>query len=804
MRHRVMAIGLAVFGLLGMVRAEEHPERTKMCWAHFVGWGFAQTDEHDQVMRVPSTRMLQPAGDRSLLGKEIHDDAGIFLAARKHIETALAYGVDGFCIDIANPEWYGGGIGHFFGGAEGTPFKIALCMDNLNFSNETLAKGLAAFIRKYKDHPNACRIDGRMVIFVYNLWGKGMDDWLSVRKELKEQGLDAYYIAQPAHETSMWDQPGKLAEALRGFEGFYDFGCNGFTPEEMRQRLANGRAAMEKSSRAGGIFCAGIAVGYSGQGSSFYRPFLNTGTLRSNWEAALANHADWVCLTTWNDYIENTQFEPSVINRDNLLRINREYLAQWRGTPAFARPPQVIYSYHEEVVLGDDLTLEVLNFSYTTAPASAIVRLLDAAGNVLKQFDPVALNQDALSVTTLRLTHEDMRDWGMMRVQASVTENGKAPAWRELYPITRRSGRTESVRTIRLRQDDLGGQKVELQIQPGEGGGLVASIRLNAWIYAGKAELLRNGFPVMDTEIRHKQKPVWTHTAVLPTLRVSPGDVYIVRFTDVSGRVTFSVPVHYVTGASELTEQPVIVTGSDFDENWPLWKRRISRLDAPQLTSVRIPEYDVFSVRYDFDQPVEGLLFSTSGWTFPAQRGCGTGFGVWTRKESVPTWRTTTGPEGKERTVLSFDGKENAVALTNRAMPTGPFTVELWIRPEAKGTDMTLFLDASGVSLSLDSRLRPELLRHGHVAPSSVRSPEPVAAGAWTHLAAVYDGKSLQLWQNGRKTAEASAPVCTNSVNSVSRIGNTLNLDKGFQGDMAGFSLEGAVRASDTFRLWRR
>ena len=804
MRHRVMAIGLAVFGLLGMVRAEEHPERTKMCWAHFVGWGFAQTDEHDQVMRVPSTRMLQPAGDRSLLGKEIHDDAGIFLAARKHIETALAYGVDGFCIDIANPEWYGGGIGHFFGGAEGTPFKIALCMDNLNFSNETLAKGLAAFIRKYKDHPNACRIDGRMVIFVYNLWGKGMDDWLSVRKELKEQGLDAYYIAQSAHETSMWDQPGKLAEALRGFEGFYDFGCNGFTPEEMRQRLANGRAAMEKSSRAGGIFCAGIAVGYSGQGSSFYRPFLNTGTLRSNWEAALANHADWVCLTTWNDYIENTQFEPSVINRDNLLRINREYLAQWRGTPAFARPPQVIYSYHEEVVLGDDLTLEVLNFSYTTAPASAIVRLLDAAGNVLKQFDPVALNQDALSVTTLRLTHEDMRDWGMMRVQASVTENGKAPAWRELYPITRRSGRTESVRTIRLRQDDLGGQKVELQIQPGEGGGLVASIRLNAWIYAGKAELLRNGFPVMDTEIRHKQKPVWTHTAVLPTLRVSPGDVYIVRFTDVSGRVTFSVPVHYVTGASELTDQPVIVTGSDFDENWPLWKRRISRLDAPQLISVRIPEYDVFSVRYDFDQPVEGLLFSTSGWTFPAQRGCGTGFGVWTRKESVPTWRTTTGPEGKERTVLSFDGKENAVALTNRAMPTGPFTVELWIRPEAKGTDMTLFLDASGVSLSLDSRLRPELLRHGHVAPSSVRSPEPVAAGAWTHLAAVYDGKSLQLWQNGRKTAEASAPVCTNSVNSVSRIGNTLNLDKGFQGDMAGFSLEGAVRASDTFRLWRR
>ena len=803
MGHRIIAIGLAVIGFLGIIHADENPEQKKMCWAHFVGWGFAQTDDHDQVMRVPSPRMLQPLGDRSLLGKDIHDDAGIFLASRKHVETALAYGVDGFCIDVVRPEWYSG-IGHFFRGAEGTPFKIALCMDSLNYSNESLTKGLSGFIRKFKDHPNACRIDGRMVIFVYNIGGKNIDEWLKVRKELKNQGLDAYYIVQPAHETSMWDNPAKLADALRGFEGFYDFGCNGFTPEEMKQRLANGRAVLDKSSRPDGIFCAGIAIGYIGQGSSFYRPFLNSGTLRSNWEAALANNADWVCLTTWNDFIESTQFEPTVINRDNLLRINREYLAQWREMPAVRRPPQVIYSYHEEIVLGDDMTLEVMNFSYTTAPASATVRLLDPAGKVLKQFAPVSLNSDSLSVTTLRLSHEEMKNWGMMRVQASVTENGKTPDWRELYPITRRSGRTESVRTIRLRQDDLGNQKADLKIQTGKDGSIVATIRLNTWTFAGKAELLRNGFPVMDTEIRHKLKPVWTHTAVLPALRVSPGDVYIVRFTDVSDRVTFSSPVRYITGSSELTEQPIIVTGSDYDENWPLWKKRISRLNTPLRTFMRIPEYDVFSLRYDFDRPVKGLLFSTSGWTFPAQLGSGRGFNVWPRKESVPIWKKTAGPDGKERTVLSFDGKENVVALTNRAMPTGPFTVELWIKPEAKGTGMALFIDASGITLSLNSRLQPEFLRHGHIAPASVRSPEPVSAGKWTHIAAVYDGKSLQLWQNGRKTAEASAPVCTNPINSVSRIGNTRDLDKGFQGEMAGFSLEGAVRTSGSFRLLKR
>lgn len=69
MGHKTIAVILAVVGFLGVILADENPEQKKMCWAHFVGWGFAQTDEHDQVMRHPSTRMLEPLGDRKLLGK---------------------------------------------------------------------------------------------------------------------------------------------------------------------------------------------------------------------------------------------------------------------------------------------------------------------------------------------------------------------------------------------------------------------------------------------------------------------------------------------------------------------------------------------------------------------------------------------------------------------------------------------------------------------------------------------------------------------------------------------------------------
>lgn len=223
MKHKRFMILCSLIGFLAVLTAAEDPRRQKMCWAHYVGWGFNQTDGYDLAMRSPGSWMLAPFGDRTLLGKNLQWDSGIFFGARKQIETALAYGVDGFCVDIVNPNSYVGGLERFFRDAEGTPFKVALCIDRLNYDNAYLIEHLGKFIATYKDHPNACRIDGKMVIFVYNIAGKKIDDWLAVRAELKKQGLDAYYLVQPAHETSMWSEPDKLADALRGFDGVLRF-----------------------------------------------------------------------------------------------------------------------------------------------------------------------------------------------------------------------------------------------------------------------------------------------------------------------------------------------------------------------------------------------------------------------------------------------------------------------------------------------------------------------------------------------------------------------------------------------------
>lgn len=110
---------------------------------------------------------------------------------------------------------------------------------------------------------------------------------------------------------------------------------------------------------------------------------------------------------------------------------------------------------------------------------------------------------------------------------------------------------------------------------------------------------------------------------------------------------------------------------------------------------------------------------------------------------------------------------------------------------------MTLFSDRCGISLSLDEEGRPVFLRN----QDSVTGKRALESGKWTHLAAVYTGESLVLYLNGKKIGEGKAAISTIPVNSLPRIGNALDLNNGFRGMLAGFSLEGAVRSPGEFRL---
>ena len=53
MKHKRFMILCSLIGFLAVLTAAEDPRRQKMCWAHYVGWGFNQTDGYDLAMRSP-------------------------------------------------------------------------------------------------------------------------------------------------------------------------------------------------------------------------------------------------------------------------------------------------------------------------------------------------------------------------------------------------------------------------------------------------------------------------------------------------------------------------------------------------------------------------------------------------------------------------------------------------------------------------------------------------------------------------------------------------------------------------------
>ncbi|HRU71015.1 MAG TPA: hypothetical protein P5111_08040 [Kiritimatiellia bacterium] len=793
-RKRSSAYAIAAgifFGSLAILRCAGLEVPAKMCWAHYVAWGFDQVNGYDRAIFDPHWR-LQKFNDRSLLGRHAQTDEGVGEATKLQIRTAIQYGIDGFCVDLpVRPDiretFYADSMTRFHHGAEGTAFKVAPCIDGTSPAPDLMTRALAAYLERWRHHPNTCLIDGRPVIFIYNSRPRTLDEWRVILTDLQARGLAAYWLVQPMGEGSLWEKKQILADNLAVFDGFYDFGVNGFSADQMLQRLTRGHRMLERL-RPGGLLVAGITQGYLGNANSFYRPYLNTGTLRDNWQAAVASGAQWVCLTTWNDYVEHTHFEPAAVGRDVMLRINREWLARWRDELPPPRPPQVFVSYHEEAVLGDDWTLEILNFSYTTPQAVLSVRVVDDAGTPVFEPAPITLPSDQLAVTTLRVPRIGMAGKRLLRVQARFVEGGRPDDWRELYPVVVRAGRMESLRTIRVALDSLAPEP-RLRLEERDGTH-VAAIRLERWNTAARVELLRNGWPVAEAELAHKGAPSVTCRLPLPASAATPADIYLARVSTLSGDVAWSAPAVDRRVPTDTTpiETPVIVSGVDFDEGW--WDPpRPMHAATARVERVKITAPELFTLTYPLTEGDGHLVPSHSGWDIPLLLG-GDHKGMRHNAAHMPTWCREA-----ERQVLSFDGRDDRAILPSRTMPYGPFTLELVIRPARTDRMMTLFADTCGVAVELmpDGRLRFTRRKE------RITSARALATDRWTHLAAVYDGLRLALYLDGRLNAEAPAAACLCRINSLPILGNAHDGKTPYEGLLGGFHLQSGVRGAGNF-----
>ena len=131
------------------------------------------------------------------------------------------------------------------------------------------------------------------------------------------------------------------------------------------------RAASQTWGRK--IWVATVMPGYNdtrtGRGDAFIRPRDDGAYYAKTWNGALASGADWVIITSWNEWPEGSYIEPSQAYGSRYLDLTRDWVARYKrgegaapapapaSTPRPTPTPAPTPSSPQVVVRGDVINL---------------------------------------------------------------------------------------------------------------------------------------------------------------------------------------------------------------------------------------------------------------------------------------------------------------------------------------------------------------------------------------------------------------------------------------------------------------
>ena len=281
------------------------PHRDRLVLAHWYPWwdpvAWADPQLLDQPLRLYSTDSVTDV-------------------ARNMQDVANA-GVDAVIVSWQGSEVGGGWnlrrLRYVLDGAQQAGLKVTVHLETLA-ANKVGREGatpdpdvLTAWIVELVDtlatHPAWLKVDGRPVIFAYVWDFAGSATWNTVRERLRAGGRTPVLMADSTNPANLL-----VADGLSTYSGTL------FAPDVaalMRDTASAVRMYHLLGANWGGprIAVATVMPGYdetrllgrSGRvvarvGGEFYD---------RQWQAALASGADWVVISTWNEWAENTQVE---------------------------------------------------------------------------------------------------------------------------------------------------------------------------------------------------------------------------------------------------------------------------------------------------------------------------------------------------------------------------------------------------------------------------------------------------------------------------------------------------------------
>ena len=352
-----------------------NPQGPSRTWFH---WG-------PEIGKPVSRYELPTSVHYPLLGIYDSHDPDIIAA---HIAMAKDAGIDGFIV-----SWWG--IGTF----EDRAFQILLKVaENMNFKAtiyyesidprrrvtqvDWVVQELKYIVTKYSSSPAFMKIGDRPILFLYAVEGYGRDAsfWLKVRREL-EQEVGTVYLIGDTQNPSFRDvfdgfhrygsqNPVEMGKVYDVYKDMFEFGLRESGFEDAVGKIMRGETINIQEK----VRCITVHPGYDF--TKVGRPELvldrmGGSTYTEYWENALKQDADCVLVTSWNEWHEGTEIEPSREHGFTYLKITKRFAELYKNkTIGQAGNPHL---FVERSLTGDGSYISINIFNRGDGAAVAVI-----------------------------------------------------------------------------------------------------------------------------------------------------------------------------------------------------------------------------------------------------------------------------------------------------------------------------------------------------------------------------------------------------------------------------------------------
>jgi hypothetical protein len=322
MQRRTFGMTMAILALMLIVSAAPISAQSgKQVWAFYMGfwlgngWG-----------NSPEVMDDQPA-----IGLYDSRDPGV---AGTQIDQAQSAGINAFVV-----SWFGPGDGNtssvlqtLLDQAAPRGFMVGAAIDvfdpNFNSARDAIIGAANDLVYNRSNHPGYLRYNGKPVIlFAFqNRLGFTNEQWLEIRNAV-----------DPAHNT-IWIAEGLTGCCIYGgaMEGMYAFNLAWANGSGSRYRTE----AQRMTKAGGSLYIPMVHPGWNENKiaaregrSNPTKPKDRAGGrfLSTSWKGAVGSGAQIIMIGTWNEFVENSHIEPSVLYGTQSLDTLRPLISAWKG-----------------------------------------------------------------------------------------------------------------------------------------------------------------------------------------------------------------------------------------------------------------------------------------------------------------------------------------------------------------------------------------------------------------------------------------------------------------------------------------